>query len=451
MSDNRDWSINYDSNSFGFFTFYGNYMYFPNRESGTIVQTNLDGTVNNGSFASNLAPYACYAYNGYLYVSNGVYGGPGDGVITQISLTDNTQIRNWAQIGGISPNAIVAYGSYLYVSCWTDNRIYKIEINNPSNTTIFIRGPSSLLGLAVDGEYLYIASGAVSGVLRTSLNHSSNTDYEVFYFTPGFRSNSTYGLAISGRYLYVSCADQNIYKVLISDPTSSSIFKSNGDINRYSLGLTYYNNYLYASSSRSILYPFNGGSNGRGTIAKYYIEPPPVPPPPCFKEGTKILTMKGYKLVQDLRKGDMVKTLKNDYKAIEMIGKKEFIHNPTPENRVKEQLYVCSKPEFDQIIEPLVLTGCHCILVDKFVSEEQKQKTIEVNGKICITDNKYRLPACAHHGTTVYEIPGTYTIYHLALENEDYFMNYGIYANGLLVESCSRRYLKELSNMELIE
>lgn len=30
-------------------------------------------------------------------------------------------------------------------------------------------------------------------------------------------------------------------------------------------------------------------------------------------------------------------------------------------------------------------------------------------------------------------------------------MNYGIYANGLLVESCSRRYLKEMSNMSLIE
>jgi len=38
----------------------------------------------------------------------------------------------------------------------------------------------------------------------------------------------------------------------------------------------------------------------------------------------------------------------------------------------------------------------------------------------------------------------------VALENDDYYMNYGIYANGLLVESCSKRYLKEESNMELI-
>ena len=38
-----------------------------------------------------------------------------------------------------------------------------------------------------------------------------------------------------------------------------------------------------------------------------------------------------------------------------------------------------------------------------------------------------------------------------ALENDNYYMNYGIYANGLLVETCSKRYLKELSNMTLIE
>jgi hypothetical protein len=53
--------------------------------------------------------------------------------------------------------------------------------------------------------------------------------------------------------------------------------------------------------------------------------------------------------------------------------------------------------------------------------------------------------------TSVYEVIGNYTIYHLALEHVDYYMNYGIYANGLLVESCSKRYLKELSNMTLIE
>ena len=170
----------------------------------------------------------------------------------------------------------------------------------------------------------------------------------------------------------------------------------------------------------------------------------------CFKEDTKILTDKGYIPIQDLRKGDLVKTLKHDYKAIDMIGKREIYH-PALQERIKDQLYKCSQSEYTEIFEPLIITGCHSILVDSFTSEEQKQKVIEVNGKTYVTDNKYRLPACADPRASIYETPGTYTIYHLALENDDYYMNYGIYANGLLVETCSKRYLKELSNMTLIE
>jgi len=131
----------------------------------------------------------------------------------------------------------------------------------------------------------------------------------------------------------------------------------------------------------------------------------PGPPSPihCFKEGSNILTNKGYKPIQELRKGDLVKTLKHGYKAIDMIGKREIYH-PALEERIKDQLYKCSKDNFDEIFEPLIITGCHSILVDKFASEEQKDKTSELLGKIYITDNKYRLPACADPRASVYEI-----------------------------------------------
>ena len=170
----------------------------------------------------------------------------------------------------------------------------------------------------------------------------------------------------------------------------------------------------------------------------------------CFKKDTKILTDTGYKLIQDLRKGDLVKTLKNNYKAIDMIGKREIYH-PALQERIKDQLYQYTNDNFDEIFEPLVITGGHSILVDSFTDEEQKQKTIKVFGKICVTDKKYRLPVCVDSRATIYETYGTYTIYHLALESNNYYMNYGIYANGLLVESCSKQYLKKVSNMTLIE
>ena len=73
------------------------------------------------------------------------------------------------------------------------------------------------------------------------------------------------------------------------------------------------------------------------------------------------------------------------------------------------------------------------------------------NGVVYITDNKGRLPACIDERTRPYCVGGEFTIYHIALDHDDYYMNYGIYANGLLVESTSKRFLKEESNMTLIE
>lgn len=168
----------------------------------------------------------------------------------------------------------------------------------------------------------------------------------------------------------------------------------------------------------------------------------------CFKEGTKILTMYGYMPVEQLKRGTMIQTLKNGYVPINMLGKKEIYHI-AKEERIKSQLYKCSQTEYPELFEDLVITGCHSILVDNFASNEEREQSIEVNGALCVTDNKYRVPACVDKRTRVYETPGNYTIYHFALENNDYYANYGVYANGLLVETCSKRFIKEESDMIL--
>jgi hypothetical protein len=201
------------------------------------------------------------------------------------------------------------------------------------------------------------------------------------------------------------------------------------------------------SSPQNIVYTNGDVLNNDGS---YYLYPASV----CFLEGTKILSLIGeketYVPIENLRKGDLVKTSRDGYKKIDMIGKHEIQHTAS-KNRLKDELYKCSPSNFPELIEDLIVTGYHNILVNEFVSEEQKQKAIEVNGKIYVTDEKYRLPACVDNRTDVFEKPGKYMIWHLALEHDNYYMNYGIYANGLLVETCSKRYLKELSNMMLLE
>ena len=88
-------------------------------------------------------------------------------------------------------------------------------------------------------------------------------------------------------------------------------------------------------------------------------------------------------------------------------------------------------------------------MVDDF-KEGQRDATTEILGNIYVTDNKYRLPVCVDNRSKTYEKNEDVTIYHIALENDDYYENYGIYANGLLVETCSKRYLKEFSDMEVV-
>jgi hypothetical protein len=177
---------------------------------------------------------------------------------------------------------------------------------------------------------------------------------------------------------------------------------------------------------------------------------------PCFNKDSKILILNSttkeeeYVLIQNIRKGTLVKTFGNGYVPVDMIGQSSLL-NPNTKERIKTRLYKLSKSNYSELFEDLILTGCHSILVDGFKNEEEKQKVIDVNGDIYVTDNKYRLPACADEKSEPFDKEGEFTIYHIALENENYYSNYGIYANGLLVESCSKRYLKELSKMTLLE
>ena len=86
----------------------------------------------------------------------------------------------------------------------------------------------------------------------------------------------------------------------------------------------------------------------------------------------------------------------------------------------------------------------------KDLTNQQKEDTIELLGRIMVTDQKYRLMACLDDRAEPYEVEGVHNIWHFALEHEDKRMNYGVYANGLLVETTSIRMMHELSGMELV-
>jgi alpha-tubulin suppressor-like RCC1 family protein len=159
----------------------------------------------------------------------------------------------------------------------------------------------------------------------------------------------------------------------------------------------------------------------------------------CFKEDTQILTSNGYVRIQELKKGDLIQTFKHGLKPITVIAKEEIFHTAST-TRMADQLYKASKSEYNELFADLVITGRHSILID------------ELDGK-CLNkkeyDGKYKLQAYKDAKFTVYEPKGKYMIYNFALQ--DYHdKNYGVYANGLLVECCGEKCLQQQKSMTLV-
>jgi len=179
----------------------------------------------------------------------------------------------------------------------------------------------------------------------------------------------------------------------------------------------------------------------------YYV----YPSAPCFLEGTTLLCqidgVEKYVPVEKLTKGTLVKTSLNGYKPVVLLGK-GTIQNPGDDERIENRLYKCSTSKYPQLKDDLYITGCHSIL-EFPITEKQKEDTIKHLGRLFVTDKKYRLMACVDERAEPWNSKGDYTIWHIALENNDEKMNYGVYANGgLLVETCSISFLKTKSNME---
>lgn len=199
----------------------------------------------------------------------------------------------------------------------------------------------------------------------------------------------------------------------------------------------------YGTSSQAVVYANGSVLNADGGYFLY-------PATPCFLEGSTILCqvdgVDKYIPVEQLSKGTLVKTSRDGYKSLALIGK-GVIQNLADYSRIENRLYKCPTTNYPELKEDLYLTGGHSILVDS-LTEQQRADINKQLGRIFVTDAKYRLPAQIDERAEPWASEGEYTIYHFALEHADDGMNYGVYANGgLLVETCSIRFLKNKSNM----
>ena len=168
----------------------------------------------------------------------------------------------------------------------------------------------------------------------------------------------------------------------------------------------------------------------------------------CFRgDGTTFITCLDPETKQEyecavelMTPGLFVKTYKHGYIQVQKMAFKTIL-NPENEERIKNRLYTCSVTEYPELYRDLYITGCHSILESK-ISDEQIQATREILGHVYYTDDKIRLMAMCDDRAKPFCEAAEFKVWHVCLEHYDDEMNYGIYANGLLVESCSKRNLE---------
>jgi len=160
----------------------------------------------------------------------------------------------------------------------------------------------------------------------------------------------------------------------------------------------------------------------------------------CFNEGTKILCMNQqledeYVPIEHLQIGDFVKTYKHGYRKVSKTIQGFLINNPKKWNMC---MYKMAKTESNGLIEDLIVTGGHSLLVDSLSDAEiAKYKEMGIPHFANETiDKKHLVLSCVSDQFTPMPDNKCYKYYHLLLENnDDEEERFGIWANGVLTET----------------
>ena len=377
------------------------------------------------------------------------------------------------------PSGLVFDSSgYLYVANRRANNIVKFDLSSPELPIPIqiITNPNFLQPCAINinnlGE-LFISninsllfkmdtnSLVVTEILNIPDRQSVNMTFDINnnIYLPDFNLVYIYKVEY-GTWLYTA---ENLYNI------SPGGIKMNG-INMTKYGnlaiirttpvlsvdlkyLTYRFETVTLPKGNNLLTLYNVTSNSVVTTFTIFVERAeplePIPEPIIsFKEGTKILcklnNQDSYIPIEFIEEGTLVKTYKYGYKKCKF-NMKELLKNT--ENHNINNLYRLQRTTNSQLFEDLYVTGSQSMLYDSLSTKEHEDMTdlletynikynINMSNKI---DDKYKL--IAHYDNTFTEVMQNINIYiyHLVLENNNNntngYMNYGIYANGILTES----------------
>lgn len=411
-----------------------------------------------------------------------IYGFTTGGNMNKFDLEGNF-ISNIGNVGvWIYGAAYCAVDDFIYAGHVTTNNIYKINKTTGAKTLFVtvteLTLPDAVSDIAFNGDYSYMytmdyQTGKIFYIERANPNNRGLLT-TVNYPGRSLSFNRSTNVMYASNWVTTS-----IYSIQLLTPTTCETKQLIYDITtNYYCTRIHYNNltgFLYLITSdrdtdtckihiikpNSIEFtdiPTSNLANGSNTLQikrnNVNFGDPMTVNATCFLEGTRILCLtedneEKYIEIENIRKGTLVKTHSHGFKPVYAIGKGSLF-NPSKYTRTADRLYVLKKEKCSDLIDDLYITGHHSVLLQT-LTDKQREGIINEMGKIYGTCQRFRLPACLDERFEPYTDYGMKTIWHLALEHENIYKNYGVFANGLLVETCSIRYLTELSNLELQE
>ena len=322
----------------------------------------------------------------------------------------------------------------------------ELVVNGNFDLPDIIASPGYIDGVSINGwtgtaaNQYGVLDFVVSGISRTGL--PSNIPQSVYLQQNG-KVSQTITFPTAGSYILsfwaINTQSASTSIILQNNVGTSGVIASRTISNVGNTWVKYTVNFSVNSSQLSQPLSFQNNSS---VVSQFQVTGVSIvsASTPCFREGTMIsCRLNGVEIevpVENLKEFPyLVKTLKHGFLPIHSIGK-SLLHNPGNKDRIHERLYKLTQMNYPEIYKPLYLTGCHGILVPS-LSDEEKQACMEFyEGKLFVTDGHYRLFACLDERAEPFVQEGDFHIYHVALQSEDKLVNYGIYANGLLVESC---------------
>jgi hypothetical protein len=183
----------------------------------------------------------------------------------------------------------------------------------------------------------------------------------------------------------------------------------------------------------------------------------------CYNKNTKILCLDEnthkeiYVPIQNIKRGNMVKTYLNGYRRVKYIGSDKLVNCPEVWNKC---MYVL--PKCGNMTEDLIITGNHSILMDsnhKSDSELKRENKLKMNTSCDINgytvyksnclkiEDKFTIMAAISDKFEKVMDRNTYTYYHLVVDDDDELKRFGIWANGVLSETESKfHFLKHKFN-----